>query len=317
MNPDILQFTPIPMERVWGGRNLEKLGRTLPPGAVVGESWELVDRKEALSAVTSGPWQGRTLGDLWTHERTAIFGSDLPDSERFPLLIKLLDATERLSLQVHPPAELAPSMGGEPKTECWYILDSSGGGEIFAGLKNGVNREAFESALAAGTAEELVHKFLVERGDCLFIPSGRLHAIGTGNVILETQQNSDTTYRVFDWNRLGLDGKPRELHIPQSLASIDFQDFEPAVQARGQSPMVECSYFRLDEFSVPPGEAQSPFGEPGRFSLIYLLEGSLSAAGAEFGTGDFLLAAASAGDLILSNTSSVPARFLRIVIPRA
>ncbi len=154
-----------------------------------------------------------------------LLGRKTGNSEPFPLLIKLLDARETLSLQVHPPAAKAKELGGEPKTEMWYVAAAEPRSELFVGLKRGVTREQFEAQLAAGTVAECFHRVPVTAGDAMFLPSGRVHALGGGLVIFEIQQNSDTTYRVFDWNRVGLDGKPRELHVPQSLASIDFQDF--------------------------------------------------------------------------------------------
>ncbi len=168
------------------------------------------------------------------NHRAELLGDAKPASEnRFPLLIKILDARDKLSLQVHPPASKATELGGEPKTEMWFIADAAPGAELFVGLKCGVTRAEFEKKIADGSVAECFHRVPVRAGDTMFLPSGRVHAIGSGLVIFEIQQNSDTTYRVFDWNRTGLDGKPRELHIAQSLASIDFNDFEPKlVEAR-------------------------------------------------------------------------------------
>ena len=146
---------------------------------------------------------------------------------RFPLLCKILDAREKLSLQVHPPANKAAELGGEPKTEMWFIADAAPGAELYVGLKRGVTRAEFEKKIRTAAWPNVFIAFPCSAGDAMFLPSGRVHAIGAGLVIFEIQQNSDTTYRVFDWNRVGLDGKPRELHVAQSLASIDFNDFEP------------------------------------------------------------------------------------------
>jgi mannose-6-phosphate isomerase len=149
--------------------------------------------------------------------------------ERFPVLCKILDAQDKLSLQVHPPAKLAAQLGGEPKTEMWYFARTAPWADVYAGLKRGVTREQFERRIASGEVGQCFHRVNVKPGDALFLPSGRVHAIGAGNLIFEIQQNSDTTYRVFDWNRVGLDGKPRDLHIAPALASIDFKDFEPTL----------------------------------------------------------------------------------------
>jgi mannose-6-phosphate isomerase len=158
-----------------------------------------------------------------------LLGSAPPEHGRFPLLVKILDAREKLSLQVHPPPEQAARLGGEPKSELWYIADADPGAELYVGLKRGVTRAEFEKKIKSGEVAECFHQIHVRAGDAMFLPSGRLHAIGGGLVIFEIQQNSDTTYRVFDWNRVGLDGKPRALHIKESLASINFEDFEPGL----------------------------------------------------------------------------------------
>ena len=150
-------------------------------------------------------------------------------SGRFPLLIKILDAQEKLSLQVHPPAARAVELGGEPKTEMWYVADATPDADLFAGLKHGVTRAEFERKIQSGMVAECFHRIPVKKGDAMFLESGRVHALGAGSVIFEIQQNSDTTYRVFDWNRVDANGQPRELHIAQSLASIDFNDFEPSL----------------------------------------------------------------------------------------
>lgn len=221
-------FQPRFKDRVWGGRHLERLyGKTLPIGRPIGESWEITDRPGDVSVITNGPLAGKDLHWLVQNHAKDLLGDARLQGDRFPLLIKLLDAREKLSLQVHPPAHKAAELGGEPKTEMWFIADAEPGAELYVGLKCGVSRDEFERRIHDGSVAECFHRLPVKAGDTMFLPSGRVHAIGAGLVIFEIQQNSDTTYRVFDWNRVGLDGKPRELHIPQSLASIDFNDFEP------------------------------------------------------------------------------------------
>ena len=221
-------FTPHFKERVWGGRNIERLyGKPLPPGQVIGESWEITDRPEGVSVIANGPLAGKTLRWLMEHHAAELLGPDRADVKTFPLLVKILDAQDELSLQVHPPAAKAKELKGDPKTEMWFIADATPSADLFVGLKRGVTRADFERKVADGSVAECFHHIPVKPGDTMFLPSGRVHAIGAGNVIFEIQQNSDTTYRVFDWNRLGLDGKPREMHVQQSLASIDFNDFEP------------------------------------------------------------------------------------------
>ena len=224
-----LTFQPIFKERIWGGREIEKLySKKLPAGKAIGESWEISDRPGDESVIANGKFAGKNLRWLMENHARELLGDAKPASgNRFPLLIKILDAREKLSLQVHPPASKAAELKGEPKTEMWFIADAAPGAELFAGLKRGVTRAEFEKKISDGSVADCFHRIPVKAGDTMFLPSGRVHAIGDGLVIFEIQQNSDTTYRVFDWNRTGLDGKPRDLHIAPSLASIDFNDFEP------------------------------------------------------------------------------------------
>jgi mannose-6-phosphate isomerase len=307
-------FEPLAMERVWGGRRLEMLfGKTLPPGVPVGESWEVVDREDAQSVVHRGPLRGTTLHELWTSKRGEIFGSiyEAHAAARFPILIKLLDARERLSVQVHPPVHLSEALGGEPKTEMWYFADALPGSSIYAGLKRGVTRQQFETLLREGRVEEALHSIPVESGDSIFIPSGRLHAIGEGNVIVEVQQNSDTTYRVFDWNRTGLDGMPRKLHIEESMASIDFDDFEPNVNHASEGVIAECPYFKVEKLSLSLPVVASP---DGKFAIFSVVSGGVSLAGTSFKPGDFFLAPASLGDVTVE-PKETNTQILRSTLP--
>jgi mannose-6-phosphate isomerase len=226
---DLLRFQPLYQERVWGGRALETvLGRQIPPNDPIGESWEIVDRREAQSIVEGGTHSGQSLRSILERHAAGVMGPKWPAGAPFPILVKWLDCRERLSLQVHPPAAVAKELGGEPKTENWYIAQTAPGAELIVGLKRGVTRAQFEAAVTANTVEQCVHRFPVAAGDSILVHSGQVHAIDAGNLILEIQQNSDTTYRVYDWGRVGLDGQPRTLHLAQSLRSIDWNDFEPA-----------------------------------------------------------------------------------------
>lgn len=285
------------MQRVWGGRELERqYGRTLPDEAPYGESWELVDREKEQSVVRGGALDGATLHELWTEQRDEIFGRGLPASERFPILIKVLDARDDLSIQVHPPVHLAAELGGEPKTEMWYIAGADPGAKLYMGLKQGVSRSGFEEAIGTGTVEDCVHEVEPKVGESIFIPSGRLHAIGAGFLIHEIQQNSDTTYRVFDWNRMGLDGKPRELHVAESLASIDFEDFEPGMDRPDGKVIAECDYFRVEKLELAKDETTGNRDE-GRFSIFSVAEGAVECGSKRFGKGDFFLLPRGDGEI--------------------
>ena len=301
------------MERIWGGRRLETLyGKRLPHGAPIGESWEIVDRPEAQSVVHSGPWRGRSLHELWQHHRAEVFG-DVPDAPRFPILIKLLDAQDTLSLQVHPPAEIAAELAGEPKTECWYIADATPAAELYAGMKAGSSRGAFEEAIKRGNAEEHVHRVPVKPGDAMFLPSGRVHAIGAGNVIVEVQQNSDTTYRVFDWNRTNADGTTRTLHVEQSLRSIDFDDLEPSLVEPEGETIVRHQLFEIERWELREPREAAPRG---RFAIVCCLAGGVGCSGATIGAGEFLLVPACLDDRLL-HPGVTETTLLRITLPRS
>lgn len=286
-------FEPLFMRRVWGGRRLETLyGKRLPSGVRIGEAWEIVDRADAQSVVHNEPLRGATLHELWTTKREEIFGANLPDSPRFPLLFKLLDCQDRLSVQVHPPTDVAVRLGGEPKTEMWFFMATLLDSDLYAGLKRGVTREKFEEALNAGRVADLIHRIPSRAGEAFFIPSGRIHAIGAGNVIFEVQQNSDTTYRVFDWNRLGLDSKPRELHLRESLESINFDDPEPGFATPEGEMVIGCPFFRVDRWDLD-GTRDTETSE--RFAVFTVVNGSFECGGLTFTDGQLFLVPAGAG----------------------
>jgi len=270
------KFEPIYQERVWGGRGLEtKLGRTLPSDDPYGESWEVVDRPEAQSTVKES---GQSIRALIEQDCAAVMGPNWQPSQPFPILIKWLDCAERLSLQVHPPAAIAPELGGEPKTENWYIAETEPGAALIVGLKPGVTKDSFAKALEDLTLEDLVHRFEVNEGESIFVPSGRIHAIDGGNLILEIQQNSDTTYRVYDWGRVGLDGKPREMHVDESLKSIDWDDTEPEPikpdpNAREQV-LADSDVFRLTKHNLKAGDTLD-FAANEQPRLVSVVKGEL------------------------------------------
>jgi mannose-6-phosphate isomerase len=307
-----LTFHPILKERVWGGRTLESAyAKPLPPGLRIGESWEISDRPGDVSVIANGPLAGKDLRWLMEHYQRELLGGIKPLNGRFPLLIKLLDAREKLSVQVHPPASAAAELGGEPKTEMWHIAQAEPGAEIYAGLKRGVTREVFEKKIQTGDVADCIHRLRVKSGDAMFLPSGRIHAIGAGLVIFEIQQNSDTTYRVFDWNRLGLDSKPRELHVRQSLASIDFGDFEPSLVGGAFSsagrfkirPLVRHPLFKADLFRAL-SEESILFRQP-RLRILAVLENTLAVSDGghslELGPGQFCLFPAGLPEVEIRN----------------
>lgn len=311
-----LTFRPIFKERVWGARNLERLYcKKLPATVPIGESWEISDRPGDVSVIANGPLAGKDLHWLVENHRADLLGDAKLEAGRFPLLIKLLDAQEKLSLQVHPPAAKAAELKGDPKTEMWFIADAIPNAELYVGLKRGVTRADFERRIGDGSVAECFHRVPVKPGESMFLPSGRVHAIGAGLVIFEIQQNSDTTYRVFDWNRVGLDGKPRDLHIPQSLASIDFNDFEPALTNGAETvgpnfrsrQLVKHPLFVVDQFRVTAAGAVKLAG--GRMQIIGVVGGEVRVGEVIVRAGEFCLLPACLPASELSATAGT--QFLR------
>jgi len=306
-----LTFEPIFMERMWGGRRLEsEFGKKMPPQRPIGESWELVDRPEAQSIVRNGPLRGKTLHELWTQYRDEIFG-DIPDASRFPLLIKLLDAHEKLSLQVHPPDGVASRLGGEPKTEFWYVVAADPGAELYLGFRDVITRDQFEKAIRDGTAADHIHTIRVKTGDAAFLPAGRFHALGAGNLLIEIQQNSDTTYRVFDWNRVDDTGKQRQLHVDQALQSIDFTDVRPRLLPHEGELLLRDNLFEIQKWNLDSPREIVPHEQ---FAIACCVTGSLRCADVDLTPGEFFLVPAELDDRQLKPISE-GTTFLRITIP--
>ncbi len=290
---EILRFEPLYQQRVWGGREIgAAFGRRLPVGQVIGESWEIVDRPEAQSVVRGGELAGRTLREILAGRGGEVMGPGWPEAKPFPILVKWLDCRERLSLQVHPPAGKAEALGGEPKTENWFIAAAAPGASLIVGLRRGVTRERFAQALDGGTLETCVHRFPIAAGDSILVRSGTVHAIDAGNLILEIQQNSDTTYRVYDWGRVGLDGKPRQLHRREALESILWDQPEPQPLRAAAAPgvLVACAEFRIRRVPLACG-AQLAFAAREQPRLVHVVTGGLrdAAGGVALARGDNVL----------------------------
>jgi mannose-6-phosphate isomerase len=243
-----LEFEPIYKPRIWGGRTLQEMfGRDLPPFEKIGESWELADLPNDKSVIANGELAGRTLRsaiEAYPKQITA----DANFAPPFPLLIKLLDCQNVLSVQVHPDPQTCRRLGtGEPKTECWYIIAVEPGAVIYKGLKKGVTKEHFAEAIKNGTVADTLAKVPVAVGECHFLPAGTAHAIGPGLLIAEIQTPSDTTYRVFDWNRVDEAGKPRELHVERALESIHFDISGEDLPVTTMGRLAGCEYFKIDK----------------------------------------------------------------------
>ncbi len=253
-----LLFQPAYQHYMWGGDEIiRRFHRNEPPG-VYAESWEVSDRPEGMSVVRNGPLQGEELSSLIQRYGSELLGVD-PPTDRFPLLIKLIDARETLSVQVHPDDETAQRYGGEAKTEMWYVLDAAPGACVYAGLKSGADEAAFRQGVEAQTLDALLEEVSVQAGDVVFMPGGRVHAIGAGSLLLEVQQNSNTTYRIYDWGRVGSDGTPRDLHLEQAIRVMRWQDNAPAkiVPRRLESAepnerweLLACPLFRMERLTI-------------------------------------------------------------------
>ncbi|MEQ8208510.1 MAG: class I mannose-6-phosphate isomerase [Lacipirellulaceae bacterium] len=283
-----MRFTPLFRRYLWGGRRLATmLNKPIGEGDDYAESWEVVDHGDDQSVVEHGWLAGATLKELVEYHAGELFGGSAC-GEQFPLLMKLLDCNRTLSVQVHPNDEQGakldpPDLG---KTEAWVVLAAEPGSKIYAGLKPGVGREDLAAALVAGECEKCLHAFEPSPGDCVFIPAGTVHALGAGLVIAEIQQASDTTFRLFDWNRVDADGNPRPLHIEQSLEVIDYARgpvapqellvIEEGSDGLSRERLVECDKFVLDRVRVS-GSAE--LGGDDRFHLLSVIDGSLQVAG--------------------------------------
>jgi mannose-6-phosphate isomerase len=275
-----LCFEPILKRYVWGGRKLGTLlGKPIGDEEDYAESWEIVDREVERSRVANGPLAGKALGEVIAASPVDFYGASAPTGP-FPLLFKFLDAQRNLSVQVHPNDEQGkllpkPDLG---KTEAWVVMQADNGAKIFAGLKRGFDRHAFERELNRGTVELCLNSFEPKVGDCVFIPAGTVHALGAGLVIAEIQQNSDTTFRVFDWNRVGADGKSRPLHIAESLATIDFERgpvsaVTPTPTARPFAErLVTCDKFVLERLAL---REAAQLATDDKMHLVAVLEGML------------------------------------------
>lgn len=248
MKPYPLKFRPIYKQRIWGGQKLRGFfDKDIPPFEKIGESWELADLPDDKSLIANGELAEQTLDSAIKKYPEEITG-DKNFSGPFPLLIKFLDAEDILSVQVHPDLQTCRRMGrGEPKTECWYIISAVPGAVIYKGLKKGVSKEKFTEAIKKGSVAGMLAKVPVEAGQCHFLPAGTAHSIGAGLLIAEIQTPSDTTYRVFDWNRVDDTGKARPLHIEEALESIHFNASDDNLSVTTIGRLVDCEYFRIDK----------------------------------------------------------------------
>ncbi len=275
-----LKFKPVYKDYPWGNTRLPSMFDREAPAGIYAESWEVSTHPDGESVVSNGELSGKTLSEVLQLSGKDVLGRSVEGND-FPLLIKLIDAAKPLSVQVHPNNGNAESVQGEPKTEMWYFLNDEPS-RIYCGLKPGTTRDDFIHAIEQESFEEILRAVPAEKGGAAFVPGGRVHAIDAGCLILEIQQNSNTTYRVYDWGRMGNDGKPREMHVDKALQVIDFEDAEdpaclPVVKAPGIREICRSDFFVLDELTVEGKMEQLAdgttfhvlFSSEGEFEILY------------------------------------------------
>lgn len=289
---EILYLTPDVKDKIWGGRKLiEDFGFRTDKNNI-GEVWLLSCHKDGLSVVRGGEYDGRTLAEVLEKEGKAALGTNNACAADFPVLIKIIDAGDKLSIQVHPGDEYARRVEGENgKTEAWYILDAAPGAELVYGVNREMTREEFAGKVKAGQTEEVLQFVKVSAGDVVFIPSGMLHAIGGGILLAEVQQSSNTTYRVYDYNRPDDKGKPRELHVEKAVDVAELTcpeaDFAPggkpeALRGAVKTYLTGCRYFSMTLLEVD-GDFTDAADEKSFVSLLVLDgEGKIRGKTAEY-----------------------------------
>lgn len=321
MNPIYpLTFKPVYKDYPWGGCRIpETFGRNVPEG-IYAESWEISDRSDGMSVVSNGPLAGKTLREVVEADPAGILGNSV-QGDRFPLLIKLIDAKQTLSVQVHPNDATARLTGGEAKTEMWYLLGENPA-KVYCGFKEGVDRNGFLNSINEGTCAQTLRDIPVNMGDVVLVRGGRVHAIDAGCLLLEIQQNSNTTYRIHDWGRMGNDGKPRELHVEQALQVVDWDDrYNPLPTPRKTLDtdslkcwkIVSCDHFHVEKLEV--FDRSDAFMDGTTFHALFVSEGCMEMEWPEgamqIGAGTSVLVPASLEYYSMDGTAVV----LRIMVP--
>ena len=322
---EVLKFKPVYKKKIWGGRKLAtKFNRQIPEGNV-GESWELAAHEHGSSTIANGQYQGQELMEVVAQEGENLLGSTISKTafEKFPLLIKFLDINDKLSVQVHPDDQYAKehAAGELGKTEMWYIMDAEEDAKLIYGIDSEVSKEEFATAIKEGELHQHLEELSVEAGDVVFIPSGTVHSTLGGVLIAEIQQNSDTTYRVYDWNRVGDDGQPRDLHIESALDVIDFGS-EPRDKVEGltiegdgytREIQVACPYFITETLDITTTYQGQANGE--RFYVLMGLEGSATikyeGESTELTAGETALIPADLGDYELIGDCKIISSYIK------
>lgn len=312
----IFTFEPYLKTVVWGGDKIKKFKNIDTDQANIGESWEISGVPGHESVVASGEDKGLTITQLIDKYGAALVGEDVYRrfGNSFPLLIKIIDARDNLSVQVHPDDELAMRRhNSQGKTEMWYVIDADYDANIISGLSREITPDEYRRRVADNTITDVLANHKAHSGDVFFLPAGRIHAIGAGNLIAEIQQTSDITYRVYDYDRRGLDGKPRQLHVEEAVDAIDYHVYDNYVtdydhDATGEVPLVSCRYFDVRKITVD-GQT-SLLQEGGSFTVVMCIDGQCTVdvnheAACSISRGTTLLAAASARAVTLTGNATL------------
>jgi len=308
-----LKFIPVYKQYIWGGRNLIDLGKKLPEG-LVAESWELCCHSDGMSVVSNGIYEGRTLGSLLDEYGSDIIGNTYRERcKDFPLMVKFIDANEKLSVQVHPDDVYAAANEGESgKNEMWYVVNSKPGASLIYGLCPGVTKDVFRKAISQNSVDKYLNTVKVKPGDFFYIPAGLVHAVGEGILLAEIQQNSNLTYRIYDYNRVDKTGKPRELHIEKALDVIDFYGGQQKKAKKTLTYNVNDSaavsvltagpYFCAEIYDISGMIVQDTGGEKFHIYVFISGSGSINTAAGSFSVekGDTVLVPSSIGSYSLT-----------------
>ena len=316
---------PVLMEKVWGGDRIAKFGPSKrgEPGKIIGESWELVDRPEAQSIVVGGPWNGKSLRTLMEEDAILLLGPDFAAAKpaRFPLLCKYVDAGSALSVQVHPDDIGAKAFNDRGKSECWIVVHAEPDSKIIRGLRPGTTRAQYEKAVADEKVEDVLSSFTPKVGDVLALPPGTVHAIGAGILVAEIQQNSDLTLRIYDYHRVGLDGKPRPLHVKEALEAVRFGEpgceFTGDMRANTVTPlkehkdgplltqkMFQGKYFDLTRYTLQAGGTFELPANPDAPRVLMCVAGGGELAGRALENGQTVLVPACAPPISVKSTAT-------------
>ena len=303
----IMKLKPAFKDYLWGGTRLRDDYGLECDLDIIAEGWMLSCHKDGNSTIENGDFKGLTLKEAIEKSETSILGTNAEKFEDFPILIKLIDAKQNLSIQVHPNDEYALKVEHEfGKTEMWYVVDCEKGAYLYYGFKNEISKEQFKDAIENNTLTDILNKVEVKKGDCFFIESGTVHAIGAGLLIAEIQQNSNTTYRVYDYGRVGADGKPRELHTEKALeVTVTAPPKYPILHATDESEttLADCKYFEVKKHNI--NKKIEINVDSTSFSSLLCVEGQCTVGDVQIKAGECVFIPASFGSVIISGNAEL------------